>query len=179
MQTWETPIHLKKKKEIFHKIDSFLKTPPKTILDIGCGLARESEYFQKKYGCDLYLLDGDFENTSNVQRQIKYGTVDNFGFYNKVNDLKKSFDSRKMKYSFIDANNIDIDIDLKFDLIMSNLSCGFHYPANTYKDLVKKHSKESTTVIFDLRNAQDHPDVEILQMVDNCKKHIKASIRFV
>jgi len=181
LMSWETPQHLKKKKELFNIVDSYLDFKPKRILDIGCGLARESEYFQKKYGCELYLLDGDFGDTSSVRREIKFGTVDNFAFYNKIDDLKKSCDERGMNYVFVNANNIDIPSDIKFDLIISNLSCGFHYPANTYKSLVQKHSSEDTKVIFDLRNGQDHPDVEILEMVPRgrCKKHIKASIRFV
>jgi len=178
LDKWSIDSHIQMKKGIFNKIDNFINFKPNRILDIGCGLARETEFFQKKYGCELYLLDGDFEDTSNVKRDIKYGTVDNFAFYNKVDDLKKSFNERNMDYTFVNANNINIPENITFDLIISSVSCGFHYPANTYKNLVKKHSTEETVVIFDLRNQEQHPDVEIVELVASTRKYIKASIRF-
>lgn len=176
---WSTPQHLSKKKEIFNNIDKFIKFKPKRILDIGCGLARESELFQKKYSSELYLLDGDFGTTSDVERQVNYGTVDNFSFYNKIETLKDSYDSRNMLYTFVDANNIDIPDDITFDLIISNLSCGFHYPASTYKSLVKKHSTDNTVIIFDLRNNISQEGVDILELVSTERKHVKASIKFI
>lgn len=178
LDKWNTPQHRESKRKQFEIIDNYLNFAPKRILDIGCGLATESEFFQKKYNCELYLLDGDFSTTSNVKRDIKYGTVDNFAFYNKVDDLKSSYDSRNMNYTFVDANNIDIPDDVTFDLIISNVSCGFHYPANTYKDLVQKHSTESTKVIFDLRISIDHPDVTVINMISTSRKYITADIKF-
>lgn len=179
LDKWNIPQHVESKKKLFQTIDSYLQFTPKRILDIGCGLARESELFQKKYNCELYLLDGDFDDTNNVKRDVKYGTVDNFKFYNKIETLKESFDNRGMQYVFVDANNISITDNIKFDLILSNVSCGFHYPANTYKDLIKKHSTLKTKILFDLRTGVDHPDVEILEMVFTSKKYIKASINFI
>jgi len=179
LDKWTTQSHIKMKREVFQKIDSFLDFKPKRVLDIGCGLAYESQMLQKKYNCELYLLDGDFNDTSNVKRDIKYGTVDNFAFYNTIDELKQSFDQRKMQYTFVNANSIDIPEDVTFDLIISSVSCGFHYPANTYKDLVKKHSTQDTVTIFDLRNSESHPDVEIIKTINATRKYIKASIRFV
>lgn len=178
MEKWSVQQHVTAKKELFNTIDRYLKFAPKRILDIGCGLAREAEFFQKKYKSELYLLDGDFEDTSSVSRDIKYGTVDNFKFYNRVDDLKESYDTRGMKYTFVDANNINIPSDIKFDLILSNVSCGFHYPANTYKSLVQAHSDENTKMIFDLRTSVQHPDVNIVNLILQSKKYIKAEIKF-
>lgn len=179
IDTWSIPQHIESKKKLFQVMDNYLKFTPRRILDIGCGLARESEFFQKKYNCELYLLDGDFDDTNTIKRDVKYGTVDNFKFYNKIETLKESFDDRGMKYTFVDANDINIADDVKFDLILSNVSCGFHYPANTYKNLIKKHSTSETKILFDLRNGVDHPDVEVLEMILTSKKHIKASINFI
>ena len=179
LDKWSTQSHIDSKKVVFEKIDKFINFQPKRILDIGCGLAYESQMFQKKYNCELYLLDGDFDDTSHVKRDIKYGTVDNFAFYNKVDELKESFDKRKMDYTFVNANNIQIPETIKFDLIISIVSCGFHYPANTYKDLVQKHSTNDTVIIFDLRNHADHNDVEVIESIDITKKYAKSSIRFV
>ena len=47
----------------------------------------ESEHFQKKYNSQLYLLDGDFEDTINRTRKVNYGTADSMAFYSKIEDL--------------------------------------------------------------------------------------------
>jgi SAM-dependent methyltransferase len=178
LKKWNDKKHIKSKESIFLTVDNYIKEPVKSILDIGCGYARESEYFFKKYGSDLWLLDGDFSDSKNKKREIKFGNADDFSFYNKIDDLKSSWDSRGMKYVFVDANNIDIPEDKKFDLIYSGLSCGFHYPANTYKKLIEKHSNKDTKIIFDIRNGSSQEDIEIISIIAKYKKHIKAEIKF-
>ncbi len=54
-EKWDREKHTLKKKQTFHQIDSYLKSPPSTILDIGCGYAKESEFFYKKYNSSLYI----------------------------------------------------------------------------------------------------------------------------
>jgi SAM-dependent methyltransferase len=165
----------------FNIIQSYIQRIPKTILDIGCGLAKESEFFQKKYKSDLYLLDGDFNSTTENKRDINYGTVSSFKFYSKIDDLKKSFNERNMNYTFVDANNISIDDSIKFDLIYSIVSCGFHYPAKTYKDLILKHSNNESIIIMDLRSSsilEQSEDIEIVNILQTSKKSIKAHVRF-
>lgn len=44
---WTTPEYVSSKIELFNSIDQYIQTTPATILDIGCGLAFESELFQK------------------------------------------------------------------------------------------------------------------------------------
>tara|TARA_B110000503_G_scaffold69653_1_gene108556 strand:- start:4930 stop:5496 length:567 start_codon:yes stop_codon:yes gene_type:complete len=148
---WANPQHQQKKLDMFNIVDSYINFEPKTILDIGCGLAVESELFQKKYNCNLYLLDGDFDTTVSRKRKVNYGSDTTMAFYSKVPDLMNSWNERKLKYTFIDANDISIDSSIKFDLIYSFESCGFHYPANSYAELIKKHSHENTVCIFDIR----------------------------
>ena len=179
LDKWNDESHIESKYNIFHDTINYINFIPKTILDIGCGYARESEYFQKKFNTDLWLLDGDFENTKDRKRDISFGSAESFKFYNKVRTLKESFNSRNMKYTFVDANNIIIPDEIKFDLIYSGLSCGFHYPASTYKNLILKHSHQNTRVIFDLRNKAEHEDVKIISVVKKYSKHIKAEIAFV
>jgi len=165
----------------FNIIQSYIQRIPKTILDIGCGLAKESEFFQKKYKSDLYLLDGDFNSTTENKRDINYGAVSSFKFYSKIDDLKKSFNERNMNYTFVDANNISIDDSIKFDLIYSIVSCGFHYPAKTYKDLILKHSNNESIIIMDLRSSsilEQSEDIEIVNILQTSKKSIKAHVRF-
>lgn len=147
---WQNDEYLKSKEISFNLLESFLTNSPKNVLDIGCGLAFESEMFQKKYNCNLYLLDGDFEDSKNATRDRKFGSADTMAFYSKISDLQKSFNERNLKYTFVDANNIELPKNLKFDLIYSNVSCGFHYPLNTYLNLLKDHTDENSIMIFDI-----------------------------
>jgi SAM-dependent methyltransferase len=151
---WQTDEYKKNKAISFELWDSFLTTPPTNILDIGCGLAFESEMFQTKYNSNLYLLDGDFESSISASRDRKYGTADSMAFYTKIDSLKSSFNNRKIKYNFVDANNIQLPLDLKFDLVYSNVSCGYHYPLTTYLELLKMHTTENSVLIFDINSSR-------------------------
>lgn len=139
----------------------FEKDPPKTMLDIGCGFAYEAEFFQKEFGTKLWLLDADIDECDRSKKLIAQNLVTSmagvhnnaksFAFYHTIERLKKSFDERGLDYTFVDANNIELPEDLKFDLIYSSKSCGYHYPVNTYKDLILKHSHEDTKVLLDCK----------------------------
>jgi trans-aconitate methyltransferase len=151
---WQSDEYKKNKGISFDLIDSFLTEAPCNILDIGCGMAFESEMFQSKYNSNLYLLDGDFESSINATRDRKFGTADSMAFYTKIDSLKSSFDKRNLKYNFVDANNIQLPPDLKFDLVYSNVSCGYHYPLSTYLELLKMHTTEDSILIFDINSSR-------------------------
>lgn len=169
--------HLEHKRVVFQKLKSYTGFV-KNMLDIGCGIAREAKLFQETYGTNLYLLDGDFDKSLHKNRSVNYGSVEDFKFYSKISDLKKFWNSQGMKYNFIDANNIQINESLKFDLIYSAVSCGFHYPASTYKDLILKHSCASTKIIFDIRKSKKQDDIKIIKIILETKKFITAQIEF-
>lgn len=181
---WGSSEYFESKKTSFILLDSFLNYPPMNILDIGCGLAFESEMFQKKYNCNLYLLDGDFEDSKDATRDRKYGSADTMAFYSKIDDLKNSFDRRNLNYTFVDANNINIPENLKFDLIYSNVSCGFHYPLNTYLNLLKKHADENSIMIFDINSRylneqlEDTFQITEMKVFPGQKKLVKCRIKF-
>lgn len=184
LKHWFEPWHEKDRIERFNVLDVYLKTPPKRILDIGCGLARESEFFQKKYNTELYLLDGDFDSTKERKRDNFWGSSESFKFYSPIEELKKSFDERKMNYEFINALNPYIDENIKFDVIYSLLSCGFHYPANTYKEMIKKHSDDDTIIIIDCRvdtlekQKEDFEIVNIISKTFHIIEYYRMQIRF-
>ena len=67
--------------------------------------------------------------------------------------MKKIWDQNISNYVFVDANNINIPENKKFDYICSYSSCGIHYPLETYKELILKHSHKNTVCIFGLRNS--------------------------
>lgn len=189
-EEWYTDIYQQDKQENFDLLDAYLSTPPKTILDIGCGLGWESRLFNKKHGTELYLLDGDFDDndqTGRLQQQARYTTdVKNFAFYYKLDFLRDELDKlNTQNYHLIDCNNISIPENIKFDLITSWVSCGFHYPVNTYRELILKHSHENTVVVMDLRilPKQDKLIVEdgvnVIKIINNRPKYATSHIRII
>lgn len=179
---WEGEWYRKLKTNNFNAVNNFLKTPPKRILDIGCGYAFESEMFQQTYQTELYLLDSTIENTIDIQRQTNYGPADQFSFYNTVNTLTQSYNQRNMNYVFIDSNNIELDNTITFDVIYSFLSCGFHYPASTYRHFILEHSTKDSVIILDLRKKQLNEqlkDIKIINVIYESEKHITAQIQFL
>jgi hypothetical protein len=188
---WSTPEYQAAKKLNFDLLDAELTNPPTSILDIGCGLAWESRMFNDKYRTELWLLDGDTDSNANKSKlaSVKDYHVDSneFLFYHSMSWLKEQLDANGTKnYNLIDANDISIPKDKKFDVITSWLSCGFHYPASTYKDLILQHSHENTRIFLDIRihlkNKEifyNDDNIKVLKILSKHRKHISAEIRFV
>jgi SAM-dependent methyltransferase len=181
---WQGEDYSRAKQISFDLLDSFLTKPPKNILDIGCGLAFESEMFQQKYNSNLYLLDGDFESTANISRDRDYSATTPLAFYSKITDLTSSFDSRKIRYNFINANAINLEKNLIFDFVFSNVSCGYHYPLSVYADLLRKHTNKNSIMVFDIHSRyfkeQIDPLFDVLEIKNypGQKKIIKCQVKF-
>ena len=151
-EKWLSPEYLAGCDNVFEQVSRYLKKPPQRILDIGCGFARVSQLFQQHHGSELYLLDGDFsQNPETATRKAKYGSAESFQFYLPVSDLKKHWDQQDMRYTFVDAHNGLINPEVKFDLVCSWLSCGYHYPVSTYKTLIQQHTDQNSVIIMDFR----------------------------
>ena len=74
-----------------------------------------------------------------------------------------------------------INEDIKFDLIYSFESCGFHYPITTYKDFLKRHIDKSTVLIFDVRRKASKEQLEDFDIIDNInitKKYDTLVLKF-
>jgi SAM-dependent methyltransferase len=190
-EEWRSLEYQEENKLNFKLLDAELEEGPTSILDIGCGLAWESRMFNEKYGTELWLLDGDVSANDNKPKSSSdvnyHTTTDDFLFYHPLSCLKEELDKKKTQnYTLVDTNNISIPEDKKFDLITSWLSCGFHYPASTYRDLILKHSHENTRIFFDIRLhlktkeiLNPEPGVEILKILSKHRKYINAEIRFI
>lgn len=184
-QEWSTPEYMNYKQENFLAVDSYLNFAPASILDIGCGLAWESRMFNEKYGSELWLLDGDKSNNEVTINSIDCGWRNNskdFLYYNSLEILDQELKKRNTKnYHLIDCNNITIPEDMKFDVITSWLSCGYHYPISTYRDFIKKHSHENTRLIFDIRIAlkTHEPYIEeCFEIIHEIQKEKRQRLKF-
>jgi SAM-dependent methyltransferase len=176
--TWVKPQYIATKVETFNILEGYLKQPPKRILDIGCGFAKVSELFQKKYGTELYLMEGDMDKSAG-KRIGKFGTIDNFQWYLPVERMKQEWDANGMIYTHVDGNNINIPADIKFDVIYSWLSCGFHYPARTYRDLILKHSTPETVVVMDFRVGTMDQQIDDFETITVLRSNPKSDTRHI
>lgn len=148
---WLKSDYQEAKQKQFEIIDQYLNFEVKSILDIGCGIAYESIAFNKKYNTELTLLDSHETDG----RRSGWGDNNSFKFYNNLEILDQYFQSIDLKnYSLHDVTKYESN--KKFDVICSYLSCGFHYPIDTYLDLISKHMHKETRLIFSLRKNIQH-----------------------
>jgi SAM-dependent methyltransferase len=184
IESWEHVDYQKEKQTNFKILSDYLKTSPTTLLDIGCGLAWESRLFNEHYDTELWLLDGDSSTNNDGHVYGYHNSSDTFNFYHSMETLDNELKKKGTKnYHLVDANNIKIDPHKKFDLITSWLSCGFHYPCSTYKDLILAHSHDTTKVIVNLRAVKGkvikEDNIEIVNILHTRdSKCITAEIKF-
>jgi SAM-dependent methyltransferase len=191
MKLWHSDGYQANKQSGFNALDAYLETPPKRILDIGCGLAWESREFNNKYNTELWLLDGDVSSNQNKNPEKSnhgkwHDNPNTLLFYHSLDFLDQQLKSASVSnYHLVDVNNIVIPEDVKFDVITSWLSCGFHYPVSTYKDLILKHSHENTVIAMDLRLNKHtkiptvESGIELVNTIRYGKKHVNAHLRFL
>jgi SAM-dependent methyltransferase len=153
---WTTDKYVANRRANFETVDAYLNQSVGRLLDIGCGFAWDSRWFGEKYGTELWLLDGDNSTNATKPETASYGNWNTdsseLKFYHTFEFLNTKLQELGTKnYHLVDANNINIPGDVKFDVITSWLSCGHHYPVRTYIDLMKKHSHENTKIILDIR----------------------------
>ena len=157
----------------FDQIKSVVKTPPRRVLDIGCGMAGIDVLIGREWPeCELYLLDKD-----------GVSPVINAGYHDKAGDFSHyhSFDCAR---ALLAANDISNCIccyqympSIEFDLVISLLSWGFHYPLTTYApnctglfivDARKGQPMPRHDVLYESKKykriAFTHDDLRLLQM---------------
>lgn len=183
---WQKPQYIENKIRLFEQIDAYVGRPVQRILDIGCGFAKTSELFQKKYGTELYLLESDIGNSPG-KRIGKWGTAESFQWYLPIETLQQAWQSQGMTYTLVDGADPQISQDVKFDLVYSWLSCGFHYPVTTYKALIQQHIDKDTMIIVDFRNNlsdsqmndSDQQHYRIIKVLDETNKKKTCHIEFI
>lgn len=183
--SWSKPGYIEGKRLLFERIDAYVGRAPKRILDIGCGFAKTSELFQKKYGCELYLLESDIANSPG-SRIGKWGTADTFQWYLPIQRLKQAWDEQGMTYTHVDGANLQVPEDIKFDLVYSWLSCGFHYPVSTYSDFIRRHTTPDSIIIMDFRGNltsqqradENSSEYEVVKVIEASDKKRTLHIKF-
>lgn len=143
----------------YETIKEHLPQTCENILYIGCGMAGIDiflfQHYQSDTNIDYFLFD-----KTEINQKVFYGYKEKNAFYNSL-ILAKSFlrlngiDESKIHLIEVSSNN-QISVDCSFDLVISLISWGFHYPLSRYLDNAYELLNENGTLILDLRKKTEN-----------------------
>lgn len=139
-------------------IRQYLPSEPKKILDIGCGVAGidimlNKHYLEKSINPKFYLLD-----KTQVNSKVYYGFEKQAAYYNSLDIAKELliFNGIVEDHVYLqEVSDKRIFPDSRFDLVISLISWGFHYPVSTYLDQVYDLLNVDGRLIIDVRKESD------------------------
>lgn len=139
----------------YTSIQPALPSHAANILDIGCGMAGIDVFLFEHYDrlTRLYLMD-----KTRLDR-IYYGFEAEASFYNDKQLTKKFLMLNgvpESAFHFVEAVPGNIErLGMQFDLVISLIAWGFHFPLTTYLDEVLKSLRKGGRIIIDLRIESD------------------------
>lgn len=130
-----------------------------SVVDIGCGMGLIDiglyHYYHENDGITFYLVD---KSEKPHENKVYRGFRENYCFYNSLPLAVENLKNNGVK----DYNIIPIDVVLNptalerlrgVDLVLSLLSCGWHYPLTHYIDTIYSMINDgSGLLIIDIRN---------------------------
>jgi SAM-dependent methyltransferase len=171
--------------DIYSSIESILPHTATRVLDVGAGMGGINLFFHRRYGQNLtaYLLDKDGESES-IQAGFHINP-DTFSKYNSFELARKFLIANGMR----DESIVEINIDNTqiaegpFDIVISLLSWGFHYPIETYLADISRKISSTGVLILDIRKGTN--GIEVLadtfkvtpQIVFESEKFQRAVVR--
>ena len=144
--------------QIYSDISDFLPKTVENILDIGCGMGGIDLFLYKHYQQEvkIHLLDSHcVDDTINIG--FHSNAVD-FSFYNDFQLSTDYLSGNGVSIDDINTINIktqDFPSEHKFELIVSLLSWGFHYPLATYLGEVFDCLADDGVLILDIRDGTE------------------------
>ncbi len=161
----------------FLEMRDFLPTLVESILDIGCGLGAIDILLSKHYGQpELFLMDN-----SEIDKNIYYGFEEKGACYNSFEETEKLMKVNYIKnYNLIDIKGQRLPVFEKIDLVISLLSCGYHYSVKEYLDYINTILSKNGALILDIREWSDGIEI-IKEVFPNVKEisHYNKSIRII
>jgi hypothetical protein len=170
----------------YNMIKEYLPKKVNNSLDIGCGLGLIDVALSNHYNdINMHLLD----KTNSIDENTSVrGFNKEYIFYNSMDATKDTLTSNGVNQNNIftyeaNDNNINILKKNNYELIISLLSCGWHYSLETYIDLIKTTLTPDGILILDIRHdtgqleyAKEH--FELLHSIVNTaeSKHTGGTI---
>jgi SAM-dependent methyltransferase len=139
-------------------IRDHLPERPAAVLDIGCGIAGIDVLLHRHYGrptdVEFHLLD-----KSHVEASVFYHFRDRAAFYNSLEHATRFLVDNGVPAERIFAHEVRDDGKIPgegaFDLVISLISWGFHYPVGVYVEQVAQRLRPGGRLILDVRKNTD------------------------
>ncbi len=153
----------------FELIKQHLPQTAGSILDIGCGMACVDVFISKYYknNIKIFLLD-----KTQVDNIVYYNYEQRGSFYNSLQLSKKILESNGVGADMIQTQEAteknEILFKDNFDIVISLISWGFHYPLSTYLENVYNKLNKHGILIVDIRK-NTGGEKEIEKLFGNCK----------
>lgn len=130
--------------------------PPKAMTDIGCGYAFFDLFIAKDFGCAVNLIDIE----TNGDRHFGFeSTGAGYSNLNTAVDMMIKNGVPAAKINTCNPTKQDIGEITDQDLVVSFISCGFHYPWTTYETFFRNAMSPNGRIILDIRKAHKYvPD---------------------
>ncbi|KZL24380.1 class I SAM-dependent methyltransferase [Pseudovibrio sp. Ad37] len=124
------------------------------FLDIGCGLGFGLLVLKELYGADHCFvgLDKDGKDT-----EIKYGFKLHAEIYNDLTRTAENLQLNGIAPENVSLINLDHNAfpDGTFDVVVSFLAYGWHFPISTYFETLKQVTRKQSIIYLDLRRKID------------------------
>jgi SAM-dependent methyltransferase len=150
-----------------------------TVLDIGCGIAAIdaliSAHFQHRI--KLHLLD-----KSAVNKHLFYGFKQRGAFYNSLSTAKQLLLQNDVPAQHIILQEADqqntISTQAQYDIVLSLISWGYHYPIETYLQQVCSRIADDGVLIIDVRKGTNGEDkirkaFSQIEIITNSSKQLR------
>ncbi|MDP3958237.1 MAG: class I SAM-dependent methyltransferase [bacterium] len=161
----------------YDRIKDYLPAHALRVLDIGCGVAGIDILLSRHYkdAPHVYLLD-----KSRIEEEVYYGLEQKGAFYNSLEVAKKLLIENGVAENHIHVQEVGAENEIgypgPFDLVISLISWGFHYPVSTYLDQAYELLVPGGTLIIDVRKGSDgrrllEKKFGRLEMIYDAQKH--------
>lgn len=144
--------------EEYRQLQNYLPGKCGAILDIGCGMAGIDTFLYKHYlqssELRFYLLD-----KTDIEEKVFYGFKEQGAFYNSLELARELLTQNGIEAEMIFTQEATekngILFDTTFDLVISLLSWGHHYPVSVYLEQVYEKLNPGGHLIIDIRTGTD------------------------
>lgn len=134
----------------YQDLKKYIPSDIKSVIDIGSGIGAINIFLNRYHPTirEFILVDKNF-----ISKKVRYGFVSGTTEgYNKLAITKKFLMSNGIdseKIFLFDFTNDKLPTK-KYDLVISLISMGYHYPIENYLNYLKKNSTKNTVFIFDI-----------------------------
>lgn len=129
-------------------VDAVDEDPPARIADIGCGYGFASLVLYHRYHAEVVLIDiesAESRHMGYADRGAGYADLSTAHAFLEANGVPAE------RIMTLNPNKVPLDDAGTVDLAISLLSCGFHYPAETYEEFFSRNVVPGGRIVMDIR----------------------------